>query len=73
MKKKKYVAPLIIGSLALIQLIGIALLIIFLDLNMWWKLLLFVIFTVDNFLIFYFVRERFKEIEGGEEDDLDKY
>ena len=72
-RKKKYIVPVIIGILALIQLIAIIVILVLWDLGFWWKVLLFVVFTIDNFIMFYVVRERVKEIRGGEEDDLSKY
>lgn len=73
MNNKKYRAPLIIGGLAILQLILIVAAINYFNLGLGWSLLLFVIFTVDNFILIYFVRERVNEIKGGEEDDLGKY
>ena len=72
-RKRKYVVPIIIGILALIQLIAFILVMTFVNLNTWWRVLIVLVFSIDNMIIFYVVRERIKEIRGGEEDDLSKY
>ncbi|MCL2383683.1 MAG: hypothetical protein FWC79_06095 [Oscillospiraceae bacterium] len=63
---KGYIMPLVIGFLALLQLIAVIVILIFIDLSIGWLILMFVVFTADNFLMFYMVRERIKEIKEEE-------
>ena len=73
MKKNPYIVPITLGCLSFIQIVAIILIFIFLNLSMWLSILLVCLLSIEHIIMFYVVKERIKEIKGGEEDDLSKY
>ena len=67
------IAPLVIGTLVILQSIAVIVAIIVFDLGLGWKISFAFLYLIEAAIIFYVVKERINEIKGGEEDDLSKY
>jgi len=73
MNKKNMIAPIVIGTLVVIQSIAVIIAFIVFELGLWWIISIVLLYLIEAMIIFYVVRERILEIKGGEEDDLSKY
>lgn len=80
MKKSKFKQKLIVSLIVLIPIIFMLLTFVFPslqieadNLSLFGVSIFFVIPLIFIFLLIYVLVDRFKEIDSGEEDDLDKY
>ena len=73
MKKRKYIAPIIIGVITIVYLLAMLSVLIYTEEAIWIKVLVSIIILSLNGVTIYVVNERINEIKGGEEDDISKY
>lgn len=73
MHTRKKIAPVIIGTIIVGYYLFIALIIGALPIGIRAKIITFIILASLSGAMIYVVIDRIKEIDGGEEDDLDNY
>ena len=74
MKKRNYIAPIIVAAILLLYYAGFAALLIFVPGLLWWlRLILCIAPALLGALVIFVLVQRIRELNSGENDDLDKY
>ena len=73
MKKRKDVAPIVVAVIMCLYYAGIAAVFSQMAMAVWEKVLLIVVPLILCGVVIYVLVQRIREINGGEEDDLENY
>ena len=73
MKKRKYVAPIVVAAIIILYYAGIAAVFSQMAMTLWQRMLLIAVPLIPCGVVIYVLVQRIREIKGGEEDDLEKY